>query len=349
MMTLKKMTALAVVATVAVLFVACDRTITRVEEVATPLTCFECHSDANTFLVAAEEQWQNSFHASSLNIDRGGSTSCAVCHISEGFVQFTNGEEVTGESNPTPIHCFTCHAPHTEGDFSLRWNEDVVLQNGASADLGTANLCAACHQARRDVNSYVGAPSGSDSVLINSSHWGPHHSTQGDMLIGSNGFEYPGYNYRNATHLTATANGCIDCHYDATSNSVVGGHSFNMRYIRRDEGGEEEEVLNTDACETCHEINGSGFDHNGVQTTVDSLLVHLDELLEMEDFWHDGHPVSGNLTSLGKAGALWNYLMVAESRSIGIHNPNYAIDLLQSAIDFMEAAAKDAGTETAMR
>jgi hypothetical protein len=334
---------LAGLAGAAVLFTSCDRTITRVEQVAQPLACFECHSDESTFIVAAEEQWQNSIHASSLNIHRGASATCARCHISEGFVQFVTGEEVTGETNPTPIHCFTCHAPHSNGDFTLRWTEDIVLENGVTADLGAGNLCAACHHARRSVDSYVGTV-GTDVADINSTHWGPHYSNQADMLIGSNGYEYEGYNYRNPTHLAVTENGCVHCHFDATSNSVVGGHSFNMRYVRRDEDGEESEVLNTDACEACHDINGSGFDHNGVQSTVDSLVIVLDGLLEAVNLWHDGGPVVRE-TTVDSAGAVWNLLMVEDSRDHGIHNPNYTIDLLQSAIDFMNGDLKTSDTD----
>ena len=234
MVVFRKMMALTAIIAAVFMFGACERTITRVDEkVAQPLSCFECHSDQNTFLVAAEQQWQNSIHASSLNIDRGASASCAGCHISEGFVQRAKGETVTGESNPTPIHCFTCHAPHTSGNFGLRWTKNVTLENGASFDLHAGNLCGACHVAR------AAAPSGA-TVNINSTHWGPHHSVQGDNIIGSNGYQYSGYSYGITAHRSATRDGCVDCHKNnATQNSVVGGHSFNMRWTIRLEDGTE--------------------------------------------------------------------------------------------------------------
>ncbi|NNF07020.1 MAG: hypothetical protein HKN21_09690, partial [Candidatus Eisenbacteria bacterium] len=139
---------------------ACDRTVTRVVEnpdvTDATSNCFECHSDDDTFLIAAGQQWENSFHASGLNIDRGSRESCAGCHVSEGFVQRANGEPVTGHDNPSVIHCFTCHAPHTNGDFSLRWTEDAELQDGTTFDLSNGNTCVSCHHSRRDVNTYVG-------------------------------------------------------------------------------------------------------------------------------------------------------------------------------------------------
>lgn len=311
---------------------ACDRTVTHVTQDTTPQNCFSCHSDQNTFLIAATLQWENSFHASGLNIDRGNSAGCAGCHISEGFIQRANGETVTGEPNPTVIHCFTCHAPHTTSDFTLRWTANATLENGDSFDLGAGNLCAACHIARRDVNSYVGTV-GTNPANINSTHWGPHYSGQADMLIGSNGYEYAGYNYTITNHRSATQNGCLDCHYASTSNNIVGGHAFNMRGDARDEGGEFSEVLNTDACANCHG-NINDFDLNGVQTELLGLAHTLDSLLTDAGLLMDGHPVVG-LTTVDSAGALWNYLMFEDDRSWGIHNPNYMRGLLQSSIDYL--------------
>jgi hypothetical protein len=331
-----KLAALVPMALLVVFFVGgCDRTITVVEESTEPQSCFGCHDDQNTILVAADLQWQNSFHASGLNIDRGASPGCAGCHIGEGFVQRTKGEPVTAELNPTVIHCFTCHQPHTAGDFSLRWTEPPALANGVSFDLGAANLCVACHQARRDVNTFVGDDP-ADQANVNSSHWGPHYSVQGDMLIGSNGYEYNGYDYENTAHRAATDDGCLDCHYKATSNNIVGGHSFNMRATFRDEGGDPIEHLNTAACETCHE-NVDDFNLDGVQDEVDTMLEDLAVLLEAAGLLHDGHPdPSAGPTGADSAGALWNFLVVMDDRSRGVHNPDYIKGLLESSIMFLE-------------
>jgi hypothetical protein len=343
-------TLLALAAILLIAAQACERNITFVEATDEPLSCFECHSDNNTFLVAAEQQWMNSFHASGLNIDRGASAGCAGCHISEGFIQRANGEQVTGEVNPTVIHCFTCHAPHSNRDFGLRWMEPATLLDGTSFDIGAGNLCVACHQARRDVNEFVG--SGSDRTNINSTHWGPHYSIQGDMLLGSNGYEYDGYNYQSTPHRSATRDGCIDCHYRATSNNVVGGHAFNMRGDARDEGGEFSELLNVAACEPCHG-DLDDFNYTGVQDEIDALIEELEGLVEAAGMWVNGHPNAGVITSADSAGAVWNLLMAEDDRSRGVHNPMYYKGLLQSSILFLEgtlsspSAHADAGDRVA--
>ncbi len=312
------------VLSVAILASGCTREVTTVEQTMGPSNCFTCHSDQSTFLVAASEQYGNSQHASAENLDRNYAP-CSGCHVSEGWVERNATGQAPGlVSNPTAINCFTCHAPHTRGDFSLRKTSPAMLQNGAIFDLGAANICADCHQARRDNTTYVSEP----TAL--SRFWGPHHSTQGDLLIGSNGYEYAGFSYEQTAHRSATDNGCLDCHFKETSNYVVGGHSFNMVF---DTGSGV--IENTAACADCH--GGiSSFDFNGVQTEVDSLVSELrSRLLTAGLIDGADHPASTTV-SADSAGAVWNFLVVLEDRSRGIHNPDYARGLLQSSILFMD-------------
>jgi hypothetical protein len=44
-------------------------------------------------------------------------------------------------------------------------------------------------------------------------------------------------------------------------------------------------------------------------------------------------------TSADSAGAVWNYMMYAEDRSKGIHNPLYVKDLLASSINYISGPA----------
>lgn len=320
-----------------ILIGACERTITYTENTSSPANCFECHSDVNTALVAAEGQWANSRHASGSNIDRS-SSSCSGCHTSEGFVSRISGGGSISVDNPTVIHCFTCHAPHTRGDLSLRVTDPQPLQNGASFDLGSANLCTACHQSRRNVNTYVAL----DTVEL-SEHWGPHHGPQGDMVIASNGYEYADYDYEiSLAHRGSTEDGCLDCHMKTTENNVLGGHAFNMTYATLEEGGVEV-AENTNGCnvEACHDGGVEDFDHRDTQTDVEALVEELGQLLFNAGLIDaDGHPLDDRFVASrsepgDSAGAVWNYVIVHEDRSHGIHNPKYIKNLLQSSIDFM--------------
>jgi hypothetical protein len=321
---------------------ACERTVTTVEENTQAQNCFDCHSDQNTILIAAHQQWANSFHASGNNTDRN-SGSCAGCHTSEGFVARAQGGTPGSYPNATMIHCFTCHAPHTNslgglsgGGFALRMEDPQTLQNGVSADIGAGNICAACHQARRNVDTYVHMPN--DTVSFGrSTHWGPHYSTQSDNLFGSNGYEYSGYTYEQTLHVSLE-DGCLRCHFDVTQNFVVGGHSFNMKGTIGGHDGDEE-VVNQDACLPCHDLDAAdvdGFDHNGRQTEVQALADSLETILENAGLLSNGHNVPNVVTSSDSAGAVWNWLVIHEDRSAGIHNYKWMKGLLESSIMFME-------------
>jgi hypothetical protein len=316
----------------AVWLLGCERTVTTVEETVQPSTCFNCHSDQDTEIVAAEQQYEFSVHASGLHVTEPNDP-CSGCHTSEGFViRLETGVPPSSLDNPTAIHCFTCHAPHTNNDMSLRLDDPYPLANGVSFDYDSGNACTACHQARRDVNTYVSTPNGRVRLT---SRWGPHHGPQTDMLTGTNGYQYPSYVYEQTNHKLATEDGCLDCHMRVTENLRVGGHSFNMAY---DDGSEE--LINTAACFDCHGAMDD-FDYQGVQTEIDSLVTNLRTALVAAGLVNGatGLPVnmpSNRTTSSDSAGAVWNYLMAIEDRSAGVHNRKYIRGLLTSGLQYIE-------------
>jgi formate-dependent nitrite reductase cytochrome c552 subunit len=326
----KRLMAFAGIAALGLGLAACSRNITRVEQVvAGPQGCFECHSDTSTFLVAAAQQWANSKHASggTLNENDG---ACKGCHTSEGFLAVASGTTIADVvENPTSIHCFTCHAPHTNGDFSTRPTTvaQKTLMNGVTYNLNAGNLCLACHRSRRNVGTYVVA-------LTMTTRFGPHHGPQGDMLIGSNGYEYAGYTYEQGSHALATTtdgkDGCLECHMKTTSQNVVGGHSFNMATA-------DDAIINIGGCAKCH-AGIADFDWDGVQTEISGLISDLETLLVNAGFiTMNGEAAVPNAVAVtaDQAGAVYNLLLAKEDRSEGVHNPNYIRGLLQSSIDFM--------------
>jgi len=334
----KRILILAALAALAMGLVGCERSITRVEVVQEPQSCFSCHSDQNTALVDAEQQWENSRHSTGSTLQENDS-SCKNCHTSEGFIAAVTGATIPATvENPTAIHCFTCHAPHSNGDFRLRVETPKALANGQTFDLGAGNLCVQCHQARRSVTAYVtGRPA------LNS-RWGPHYGTQADMLIGTNGYQYAGYTYEQTTHRDATGpvngkDGCLECHFKATSQYVVGGHSFEMRANANEPLSGVTEVLNVGACEPCH---GPIDDFNeaigafSVQDSVDVLIADLKTRLVAAGMV-DGTSgaVKTKTVNADSAGAVWNYLVAKYDRSRGVHNPKYIMGLLQSSIAYL--------------
>jgi hypothetical protein len=333
------------IAAILLVIVGCDREITGDVKLADNSSegCFDCHSDTDLALTTARFQYDNSIHGAGENTNRNRLynsryASCEKCHTHQGFVAEVTGVPATGDEFST-ITCFTCHAPHSSGDFTVRVTSPVALENGFIYDRGESNLCVSCHMSRRDVNVYV-----VDSVEL-SSHWGPHHSNQGDMLIAENSYEYSTYNYTESWHSTGVTEGCMSCHMSASMHETVGGHSWNMR--NEDKGYENITGCNVTGCHDTDPITdldrdaAADFDWDGTiegtQTEIHGLLDSLIVLLELAGMADStGHPISGRVISTAdSAGALYNYLFVEEDRSVGVHNTDYAVGLLQSSINFL--------------
>lgn len=309
----------------------CERKVVYESDDEASLDCFTCHGEEG-YLLAAKGEWENSIHASGNNVDytnRGGGSDCTRCHDHQGFVEFLETGELSAPyDRVSAIHCFTCHAPHTRGNLTLRTDDPYTLENGDVFDHGKANLCVNCHHSRRTVEEIT------DDFEITSSHWGPHHGPQGDLINKSNGYEYPNYAYGNTGHSNNfDNNACIGCHMGNPRTHIgykIGGHSFNM------EDEETGENL-VGVCQTCHP-DAEDYNYDGIHDEVEELLHDLEMLLyNAEIIDEDGEPIADIIVpDKNVVGALWNFLLVEEDRSHGVHNPAYIIDLLESSIAYME-------------
>jgi hypothetical protein len=306
--------------TVVTAFIACDRE-TVIQEVTGPTTCAQCH-DASNLITGKQTEWAESVHGTGTAYVRGTSASCAGCHSGNAFVNMVaagqNPSEVTeGDPDPTRQDCRACHMIHetyTEADFALRTESAVTLAEvpGAIYDGGKGNLCANCHQPRRDAPVAV-----NDTIYGISSHWGPHHGPQSAMLLGVAG---AGVSNMPSGHYGAVTNTCVDCHLGEGND-----HHF------------EPEVAN---CKDCHPDIGNNFDYHGVQTEIqaltDSLGAALLALNLISENSEDGHPTVTQAPA-DQGIALYNWLYVAhEDKSLGVHNYAYAKALLEEGLARLE-------------
>ncbi len=309
--------------------------------------CINCHTMGNKATI--NEQFAMSSHGP-LNgsVGRGSRTGCAKCHASQGYLEtILTGRDTTAAELAIPLtfQCDMCHDFHgtldeTEfPDYALRHNEPVSLMyNGhqSTVDLaGSGNVCAYCHQPRpRD-----GFPiqvNGTDSINVNSGHWGTHYGTASVILAGHDAFEIPGsMPYESSPHTTAV--GCSDCHMAKNADRTdVGGHTFKMV---ADDGYE-----NLTGCVDCH-AGITNFDLNGAQTEIEELVHHLDELLMEHKLVDDtGHAIPwnsenglGRMFTSNEAGAVFNLLLAHYEGSHGVHNYKYTKALLTNTIEMVEA------------
>lgn len=333
-----------------------------------PKACVDCHGSETKYPVrGVRSEYLTSGHRTLGNASYANADDCQGCHTNEGFVQRVRTGKVDTKkfvSNPSEIGCFTCHAPHDKGDFSLRTAVKVTLANGVAFDKGKGNLCASCHQARRMPKDEVRARN------IPTDSWGAHHGPQADMLAGTNAYEFPGKKYASSVHTALPNATCTTCHMALPAGRYslspsVGGHSFRI-------AGEvhEEPKLNTAGCTTsgCHgemkQVRGTHYfdkkapaDYDG-DGKIESAQEEVQGLLEkfinnkgtgllqtMKDAPYDAKGKFVNSKTqypLEVVAALYNYKFVSEDRSKGVHNLTYAVELLMDSLKSLDKNFNDA-------
>lgn len=329
-------------AAIMMLIVGCERKVVVENETASLDNCFVCHGDNDALIVSAQQEWENSVHGSGANVDYTNRSSCPQCHNHQGFLEY----QATGDVNPpydnvTAIHCFTCHAPHTTGNLSLRVDDPYELENEVEFDHDEANLCVNCHHSRFDVRDIV------DGWEQTSTRFGSHHGPQGDLIEGTGGYEMVGYTYNQSNHKEAVEDACIGCHMSNPEEHEgyrIGGHSWNM----------EDPETGYNLFETCLECHADAevtedfdfpadadYDYDGeiegYQTEVEGLLDSLAVLLVADSILNANHgPIPQVFDDANVAGALHNFGMIEEDRSHGVHNFRYIVSLLQNSIDYMD-------------
>jgi predicted CXXCH cytochrome family protein len=313
--------------------------------------CAKCHEGTHHPYYS---EWQESAHNSMAEADN---TSCQGCHegvaagirLSGDLSTFYGSGAVSARPDTTvapfqPMGCTTCHDSHDAANpGQLRTIADVqlVTANGESpliTDGGVGKLCMQCHHARR----------GAESQIANGrSNFGPHGSVQGDMMAAKTGYQAVApedFVWAQPSHLYVQ-NSCKTCHlnrveYVSETEPAKTGHTF------------EPTVL---ACSNCHgtiasfkdikaleDFDGDG-DVEGVQDEVQGLMITLEEALIST-----GLDTTGGIslaTALGDTNnstyiqreAGWNLIFVEEDLSHGVHNPDYAVQLLQQSYQHLMA------------
>lgn len=297
-------------------------------------TCIVCHNETDV-LVAKQDQWAASVHATGGHSYYGSRVDCAPCHTSQGFLEVVStGDDTTVATIPDPAqpNCRTCHKIHDAydvTDWALTTTTAVVpmIDATASIDIGDGNLCANCHQARPEDVPAANATVADSTDL--DSHFGPHHGPQSNILAGIGGWEVEpaGYmTYANSAH-TSFPDGCITCHMADAYGAYAGGHTMKIRYVRSDRARFYDE-----GCVTCHADAEDEADAFAVeiQALLDALETDLVALGGLVADGEEFEPGDGKFNDI-IAGAVWNYVLVLEDKSMGAHNPKYVEALLTNA------------------
>jgi hypothetical protein len=318
--------------------------------------CAQCHDEPWRHPIVG--QWENSGHAEPVysssfrqlptnpNYRTNNFDNCVRCHDAEGFINLTKGQTTATDSlfafNLNQFSCQMCHEPHgdTQNPYLLRRITADTLRNGYAipTTVGTGGLCMNCHKTRRVGETYP-------VTTAISSTFGPHYAGTTDMLLGQNAHTF-GQNIPSSVAHRLVQNTCVGCHMSATPDTgqvgrdKIGGHSWKMTTIV---GGQE--VDHVRECQTCHGpmnrftdiIAAFDYDGDGVIEPFIEEVKGLKSRLAMAIPPYGVDSVAWSLIrsdpdSVRLKKAYYNYLFVKYDGSDGIHNPKYAIGLLQRSL-----------------
>ena len=279
-------------------------------------TCTDCH-DSGSNITGKVDAWSTSMHGEGEAFAHaGGNAACTGCHSGSGFsAAIASGTDVAAAQesamvNPSRIDCRACHQIHetnTTADWALATTAPVKLVAAdMTYDSGDANLCASCHQQR---TAFPAAKDG--KVSVTSTHWGGHHGPVAEMMLGIGGAGVEG---KPGAHYNVQDN-CVTCHMGSLDENS--NHAF---------------TPNVATCQSCH-ADAKDFNVNGSQDDITAKLEEVKTGLTAKGLLDkDGVIVVGDYNE-GYAAALWNYLLVEEDKSMGVHNPTYANALLDTALE----------------
>ncbi|MEW6510068.1 MAG: FlgD immunoglobulin-like domain containing protein [Bacteroidota bacterium] len=328
--------------------------------------CDPCHTSSGKHSIGL--RYAESAHAKLVEGSHTSRTSCFPCHSGKAFVKWTNNKANPGYDTTTvgglptesndgniPISCSTCHDPHT---LELRTTSLDSLRNGyiPPANIGgEGKLCMNCHNARYSVKAKVTTKA---PYYGFSDRFGPHYNGQADIYYGSNGYHYGDATLTGIMTHGSLTDGCVTCHMVRGMNAsspTQPSHTMHMT-----DSLDNPTASGLKACEPCHGTltsyddvkAGADYDGDGTiegfQSELQGLLDKLKNRLPKDSA---GEPVTRMSDSLLVKNQpkvvqdLWNYYLVKNDGSHGIHNPKYAVALLQKALGITFTGVKSTGGE----
>lgn len=316
-----------------------------------PGKCAKCHDSPPNHNIY--DMFKNSVHANPVMEgrtvaanQRNSFSDCNRCHDGYTYVGFTKGQAYNPNlttADQVSINCATCHDPHgNSNEYALRTRiagSDTLSGGYTYPNAGNGRVCMDCHKARRGPNWYI-IPGGSFS-----STWGPHESPQGDVVLGKNAATFNGVPYLGGSHQNVSGL-CVTCHMATTTDTgtvtrdKVGGHTWNLHYA----------ATNYDhvaGCQGCHPgvssfddfVAPQDFDGNGLTETwqkeVAGCISKLGHALP-----HTGYdtvnwiPIARDSNNVNLRKAYWNYMLIKNDHSLGLHNPFFAVQVLLTSVQY---------------
>jgi hypothetical protein len=320
-------------------------------------SCSTCHPlHANDEVATIIEEWvsnpdgDSAFHPDTprsfqngvANPTRLGGVACVACHTTQGFLDIqVNGSSLHDKTSAADaeyrseviaeaikrdhgITCNACHGKRPDGTFA---------GGGNPLRFSQPSLCGRCHNNQTVLfEDYV-----AEGEIV--------RHPQREMYAGLDGAEVPGKSYDNSAHTLLFFEDCTACHFRTGANRK---HDFEPTI---------------ESCQTagCHEtlttFNRTAGDNYDGDLTVEGIQDEIDGCVAILETAILGAPTStgavitfdgtywlidgaeGNTAALDATAdaallrAMFNHYWVRFDGSRGLHNPRYALQLIQNSYE----------------
>jgi hypothetical protein len=276
--------------------------------------------------------WSESTHAVPVTF-AAQEAPCTGCHDGRGFAMGVTDPKSFDASSPFGPYVVAtdCRACHTgKGAELLKSGEVTTPVNTTPIKAGAGALCIGCHRERAIPPSSAPTPAEA-----------PHPSVQAPVLLAYGGIRQPGVNYGSTTKHTEVKNLCVGCHMTDNAEGVA-SHTFMP--------GEPSKI-----CGECHQgvtdFNrkaAADYDGNGqvqgIQDEVTGLLGKLNAATAKAMGAATLMQSQGQIVFKGSSGttvtapipnkvwqAAYNWALITNDKSLGVHNPQFTVTLLQQS------------------
>ncbi|MFH0990817.1 MAG: T9SS type A sorting domain-containing protein [bacterium] len=320
--------------------------------------CNQCHDSPRSHSIGY--YWRESAH-SNMRLSAGESnrSGCWPCHNGSAFISFTSAwsagratttaDSAKVDPNFKSISCAVCHDGHGNSNpYLLRYMKIDTLANGfkiPSGKGGKGQLCMNCHRGRANYATTVKNQAGRFSARFY-----PHYSSQADMIMGTQGWDF-GMGLEGVSTHGNVKDGCVACHMSErkvtpTYTKLQGDHAMGMveNGVEKVEGCVEchGPITKFDDIKAMYDYDGNGK-IDGSMTEINGLMKKLKANLPVDAA---GEVIGANavdsiaaknwastkkLNYATMLAAVFNYNYVKYDMSGGVHNPKYAVALLRAS------------------
>lgn len=314
-------------------------------------------ADADALQLGFVEQWAESGHSRVITF-AAEREECARCHDGAAFAEgdaesedvdtgAAPGQQDTtpgagaapGQQDTTPgaapgqqgeeaeqerdwLVATDCRVCHSGAGLEIARAGSTVIPGEDNAQGGTGSICMTCHNGRRTADA------------TDQERPAPHYSTAADVLLGLNAMPIEGVELPDRNDHADVENTCVGCHMaDEDGNP---SHRFTFR--NWDNGCQVEGCHEDDPRPAREDYNGDGQEGEFAEE-IESMLADARAQVEQEAggtfasqqgqivFENQNGQVDDEIYA-----AAWNILLLENDGSRGLHNPQFAVEILRGIL-----------------